>query len=173
MRIAIIGTSGSGKTTLARRLGAQIDAPVIELDALNWGPDWTNRSRTDPSAFMQSVREAISADRWVVDGNYSLVQPLTLQRATDVVWLDYSRGTIMRRVIARSVSRAASDRELWPDTGNRESWRRWLDKEHPIRWAWDTHAKNRARYEAMFASPETAHLRVQRLRRPRDVPQVG
>ena len=104
---------------------------------------------------------------------FSGMHPLILQRATDVVWLDYSRWTIMRRVIARSVSRAASDRELWPGTGNRESWRRWLDKEHPIRYAWDTHAKNRARYEALFASPEMAHLRVQRLQRPRDMPQVG
>ena len=146
---------------------------MIELDALNWGPDWTNRSRGEPEIFMRMVGDAISADRWVVDGNYRLVQPLILQRATDVVWLDYSRWTIMRRVIARSVSRAASDRELWPGTGNRESWRRWLDKEHPIRWAWDTHEANRARYEALFAEPAMAHLRVRRLRSPREASQAG
>ena len=56
----------------------------------------------------------------------------------------------MRRVIWRSFSRAVTGRELWAGTGNREEFRRWLDKEHPIRWAWDTWAKNRPgeiRYE--------------------------
>ena len=166
VRIAIVGTSGSGKTTLAHRLGRALDARVIELDALNWGPNWRNLSRTDPELFIERAKAAAGGDRWVADGNYRLVQPIILERATDVIWLDYSRWVIMRRVIARSIARAASGAELWPQTGNRESWRRWLDKEHPIRWAWDTLAANRARYEALFASRDSAHLNVHRVRTP-------
>ncbi len=32
------------------------------------------------------------------------------------------------------MARALTRRELW--NGNRESFRNWLDPEHPIRWAW-------------------------------------
>jgi hypothetical protein len=74
----------------------------------------------------------------------------------------------MSRVLLRSFSRAWSGRELWPGTGNRESWRRWLDKDHPIRWAWDTFATRRARYEALFDDPSLARLVRHRLRHPRE-----
>jgi len=40
-RIAVTGTSGSGKSTVARILGARLGLPVVELDALFWGPAWT------------------------------------------------------------------------------------------------------------------------------------
>ena len=172
IRIAIVGTSGSGKTTLARRLSMALGAPAVELDALNWGPDWRNRSRSASGEFIERVEDAVAGDRWVVDGNYRLVQPIILAHATDVIWLDYSRWVIMRRVLVRSIERAASGAELWPGTGNRESWRRWLGQEHPIRWAWDTHAANRARYAALFAGAEHAHLRVHRLRRPVEVERL-
>lgn len=164
MRIAIVGTSGSGKTSLARRLGAQGRLPVVELDALNWGPNWFNRSRGDPGRFVESVVAAITGESWIVDGNYLLVQPIILARATDVIWLDYARHVVMRRVLSRSLTRALSRRELWPGTGNRESWRLWQDREHPIRWAWDTHAANRARYESVMTDPGLTHLRIHRLR---------
>jgi hypothetical protein len=65
--------------------------------------------------------------------------------------MDPERWVVMRQVIWRSFSRAVTKRELWPGTGNKELFRRWLDKEHPIRWAWDTWAMVRARYAKMFA----------------------
>jgi len=58
---------------------------------------------------------------------------------------------VMRQVLWRSFSRALSKRELWPGTGNKELFRRWLDKEHPIRWAWDTWAQVHERYGQWFA----------------------
>jgi adenylate kinase family enzyme len=166
MRVAVVGTSGSGKSTLARRLAGRLGAPAIELDALNWGPAWLDRSKFDPDAFAGRVSAAVAVERWVTDGNYSGVLPIILRRASDVVWLDYDRSVVMRRVILRSLLRSASGRELWPGTGNREDWRRWLDRDHPIRWAWDTHQGRRARYETMLALPNFAHVRVHRLRRP-------
>jgi len=169
LRIAIVGTSGSGKSTLARRIAADRDLPCIELDAINWGPGWANLSRMDPAAFVSRVEAAIAPDGWVVDGNYRIAQPLVLRLATDVVWLDYSRAVVMRRVLARSFSRALRAIELWPGTGNRESWRRWLDAEHPIRWAWDTHAANRARYEVLLCGNNRPNACVHRVRTPTDL----
>ena len=35
-RVLILGNSGSGKSTLAARLGAELNAPVLDLDTLVW-----------------------------------------------------------------------------------------------------------------------------------------
>ena len=106
------------------------------------------------------------------DGNYGLVRPTIWRRATHLVWLDYDRPVIMARVIGRSIARALDRRELWAGTGNRESWRRWLRASHPIRWAWDTWKRRRARHEEMLATAEYAHLKVIRLRRPGEAADV-
>jgi adenylate kinase family enzyme len=168
MRVLVMGTSGSGKSTFARDLATRIGAPHIELDALNWGPDWTNLSVDDPEKLKARAREAVAADAWTCDGNYSVVRPTVMARATHLVWLDYSRPLIMSRVIRRSVERAISGDELWEGAGNKEDFRRWFEKEHPIRWAWDTFHHRRAAYERMFADPANARLALHRVRRPRE-----
>jgi adenylate kinase family enzyme len=168
MRIAVVGSSGSGKTTLARRLGQGLDLPFIELDAINWQAGWIDLNSHDPEDFVRRVEAAIAPKAWITDGNYGRVRPMLWKRATHLVWLDYSRAVIMPRVIRRSFLRSLTGQELWPGTGNREDWRRWLDKEHPIRWAWDTYHRRRAAYEAMLAEPGYEHLRLHRLRHPRE-----
>ena len=55
---------------------------------------------------------------------------------------------------------------------NREEFGRWLDKEHPIRWAWDTYAGCKARYRAMMADPALAHLERIRITRPWEAPRL-
>jgi adenylate kinase family enzyme len=168
MRVLVMGSTGSGKSTFAGQLAARLGAPHIELDALNWDPGWTNLSQADPDKLRARVDEAIAADAWTCDGNYSVVRGMVMARATHLVWLDYARSVIMARVIRRSVSRAIDRAELWRGTGNREDFRRWLDKEHPIRWAWDTFDHRRAVYEKMFADPANARLSMHRVRQPRD-----
>ena len=78
----------------------------------------------------------------------------------------------MARVIRRSFVRAAGRRDLWPGTGNREDFRRWLDREHPIRWAWDTFQRRRLQYEALFADPRLAGVDKHRLARPREAERL-
>jgi adenylate kinase family enzyme len=172
MRVAIIGSSGSGKSTLARRLGAALGASVVELDALNWQAGWRDLVTHDPDEFVRRVDVAIAGEAWVTDGNYRLAMTRIFRRMTDLVWLDYSRAVVMSRVIRRSLVRAATGEELWAGTGNREVWRHWLDKEHPIRWAWDTYDRRRAQYTAVFADPRLAHVRKHRLRRPAEAAQL-
>ncbi|HEY0435315.1 MAG TPA: hypothetical protein VGC92_01660 [Phenylobacterium sp.] len=168
MRVLVMGSTGSGKSTFARELARRIGAPYVEQDALNWEAGWTNLSQEDPARLRAKITEACAGDRWTCDGNYSAVRDLVLARATHLVWLDYERPVIMGRVIWRSFTRALSGRELWAGTGNREDFRRWLDKEHPIRWAWDTFKHRRQTYERLLEAPETAHLQRHRLRHPRE-----
>jgi adenylate kinase family enzyme len=170
MRIAVVGTSGAGKTTLGKRLARELAIPFIELDAINWQAGWRDLNTHDPEEFKRRVAEALSGEAWVSDGNYgAAVGPSTLARATHLIWLDYDRATVMRRVIWRSFVRVLDRKELWPGTGNRERFRQWFtDRDHPIRWAWRTHAARRTRYEALIAEPANAHLQVIRLRHPRE-----
>jgi len=79
-RVIVIGSSCSGKTTLARRLAELLGSPHIKLDALHWGPDWSEVPR---ERFRAALEKRVEGDRWVVDGNYSAVRDIVWERATD------------------------------------------------------------------------------------------
>jgi adenylate kinase family enzyme len=168
MRVSVVGTSGSGKTTFAGALARAIGARHVDLDAINWQAGWKDLNVHDPEEFRRRVAEAVAAEAWACCGNYGKVRDLVLARATHLVWLDYPKALVMARVIRRSFVRAITGDELWPGTGNRELFSRWLDREHPIRWAWDTYAERKARYAAMIDDPALAHLVRIRLTHPRE-----
>jgi adenylate kinase family enzyme len=172
MRIAVVGTSGAGKSTLAGRLASALDVPLIELDAINWQPGWVGLNSTDVPELKRRVDAAISAEAWVLAGNYGDVRDAVWTRATDLVWLDFPRPVVMRRVVWRSLVRAIERKELWPGTGNREEWRMWLSSEHPIRWAWSTYHRRKRDYARRIAEPKWSHLKVRRLTRPRQAEEL-
>ena len=169
MRVAVFGVSGSGKSTLARRLAAALGVPHVELDAINWQAGWRDLNTHDLPEFRRRVALAVAAEGWVSDGNYGRVRDLVLDRATHVIWLDYPRSLVMRRVVWRSLRRAVTRREIWPGTGNREAFRQWLDADHPVRWAWRTYHQQRRVYVALLEDPGLAHLERHRLRHPDEV----
>jgi hypothetical protein len=166
-RIHLVGTSGSGKTTVARALAETLGVPHIELDALHFRENWVER----PDADMLADVAAIAAQpAWIVDGNYGRVgvREVLWPRAETIIWLDLPRSTVMRQVIARTAARWWSQKPLWH--GNRESLGMVLSPGHSIVWwAWSTHAKNRANYERLIASPP---CRVVRLRSRREVSEL-
>lgn len=172
MRVSVVGTSGCGKSTMAANIADAFHIPVIELDAINWQAGWRDLNSHDPAEFKRRVAQAVSADAWVIAGNYSAVRPIYMPRLTHIVWLDYPKHVVMRRVIWRSLVRAIDRKELWPGTGNRENPRMWLEKDHPIRWAWDTFEKRRREYEQRFANPENSDVKLIRLRDPREARDV-
>jgi adenylate kinase family enzyme len=168
MRVVVVGASGSGKSTMAKALSQALDLPCIELDAINWQPGWRAISLEDPDEFFRRVALAAAGETWVIDGNYTKAREAHWSRATAFVWMDTPRWVVMRQVIWRSFSRAVTKRELWPGSGNKELFRRWLDKEHPIRWAWDTWALVRTRYEAMFSGGDFEGRPAYRVRNARE-----
>jgi hypothetical protein len=136
---------------LAKALAEALGVPHTEMDAINWQAGWRDLAMHEPEEYFRRVAQAAAGEAWVIDGNYTKVRAALWPRATAFVWMDPERLPVMRQVIWRSFRRAVTKSELWPGTGNKELFRRWLDPEHPIRWAWTHWPTNRARYGAAFA----------------------
>ncbi|MCL5499990.1 AAA family ATPase [Escherichia coli] len=168
MKINVIGTSGSGKSTLSRRLAAQLNVPYIEMDRLYWLPEWQGRSDED---FYALLEEALNATPgWVLDGNYNRSRPIKWRDVDLVVWVDYGFWRTLRQAVIRVVRRAWQGKELWPGTGNRESFRRaFFSRESILIWTLKTWRNNRVRYAADMANPQYQHIRFVRLTHPDQV----
>jgi adenylate kinase family enzyme len=167
VRVSVVGVSGSGKSTFGRALAERLGARFVELDSIRHQPGWTELPDDE---FRARVAELVSADAWVVDGNYDEVRAIVVARATDVVWIDPRKSVVMAQVVWRSLSRAVTRRELW--NGNRENWRDWASPEHPIRWAWATYDRKQVTYPQRFASEAYAHVRVHRVRSRREAREL-
>lgn len=145
-RISVVGVSGAGKSTVARLAAARLCIPYVELDAIHHGANWTEISEFE---LRRIVTGLVAGEAWVIDGNYRKVRDLIWGRATTVVWVDPSRSVVMAQVIWRSFLLATSRQELWH--GNRERISKWVDPEHPIRWAWMTYSLQRAEHASLTA----------------------
>jgi len=165
-RVSVVGTTGSGKTTVARSLAAMLGSPHIELDALFWGPGWT---MAEIPVFRARVASVVAGDGWVVDGGYSVVRDIIWSRADTVVWLDYPLAVILPRLLRRIVARIRDRAELWPGTGNRETFRNaFLSRDNLLWFAIRTHRGRRRRIRETLARPEFARLVVHRFRETRE-----
>lgn len=162
-RIIVVGGSGTGKSWLARAVHRRCGVPYTELDALFHGAGWQPRDE-----FLDDVRALAAASNWITEWQYDGARQILLERATLLVWLDLPVRTQMMQVIARTIRRRITRAELW--NGNREGPLLGLlhDREHIIRWAWDTRHLARTRMAVIRTShPElpVVHLRSRRAMR--------
>ena len=100
MKIAIIGFSGAGKSTLARALGERLDCPVLHLDSVYHGPNWTERSDGD---VMQEIVDFLdNHDNWVIDGEYPRFHfERRMEEADRIIVMDFNRFACLWRVRKR------------------------------------------------------------------------
>jgi len=163
-RIMVVGTSCAGKTTLARRIAETLDMPHIELDALYWGPEW---SECPTDEFRERVRRHVGGDRWIVDGNYAKARDIVLQRATDAIWLNYPFPIVFWRSVARTSRRVASGEELFG--GNRETFKTaFFSRDSIPLWVMRTHRRRSRAYREFFSVGDGSEIRLTELRRPRE-----
>ncbi|WP_461534869.1 shikimate kinase [Spongorhabdus nitratireducens] len=169
MRINVIGTSGSGKSTLSKRLASQLDIPYIEMDQLFWGPNW---QMPRDEAFYSRLELALDQDYWVLDGNYTRTTPIKWSQTQLVIWVDYSFTRTLLQALKRATVRIATRKELWPNTGNRETLRKLFSKDSIIWWTVSNFRKNRRKYVTMMYDSRYAHIRFVRLRSPADAERL-
>lgn len=145
-RIVIIGSSCAGKTTLARQLSEALSLPHIELDGLHFLPQWQTRTTED---FRAVTEKAVSQERWVLDGNYSIVRDIVWSRATHIIWLKYPFPLVMRRCLRRTILRAWNQEELF--SGNYETFRQsFFSRDSIIWWVIKSFRRRQRDYNALF-----------------------
>ena len=165
-RINVIGTSGSGKSTFARKLANRLDMLYIEMDAINWKPNWQEAA---PDVFLHDLNSALTIDKWVLDGNYSRASDLKWQRADTIIWLDYGFFSTFYQIIKRSIKRAWKQEEVWEGTGNKESFRRsFFSSDSVIHWMLISYRRNKKRYAKLMQEPPFQHIQCIRIRSPKE-----
>lgn len=160
MRVNVVGTSGSGKSTFAKRLAKATGVSYIEMDVLHWKPNWQESS---DEALETKLKAAIhygdTESKWILDGNYKRTIPIKWQYATHVIWLDYSLSRTLYQAIKRAFKRAISKKEIWPNTGNVETFKQlFLSRDSMILWTLKTYHQNRKKYQALMQDPKFSHI---------------
>lgn len=168
-RIAIIGVSGSGKSSLAEKLARKYALDHVELDSLFMNGDWVEAELPE---FRARVERRLSGLRgYIIDGNYGKVRDLTWDTCDTIIWLDYPRPLVMKRVILRTIRRVFTREELW--NGNRESFRAsFLSRDSIILWSWNSYGRRKADYAELQRRYEGKGVRFLVIKSPKALGQA-
>lgn len=164
LRAIVIGTSCSGKTTVASRISQVCGIPHIELDALFWGPNWTEPARDE---FLEKVRSEVSADEWVLDGNYGYAREFTWPRATHLLWLNLPFRVVLWRSLRRTFGRMITREEMW--AGNTESFRTAFSRDSIIWWVITTYRRRKKQYRKIIDENQYPHLKIYEVTKPSEI----
>ena len=171
-RIHVVGLSGSGKSTLAARLARALDAPFVDLDALNWLPGWVALNEQDPAELERRFRQATAGERWVTAGSYtSVAQRAFWPRLTTIVWLDLPVPLLVSRILRRSWRRWRSDELLW-GTNRERFWLQlalWREQDSLVWLVATQQNRKRRNVKRTMTDPRWAHIHFVRLASRADV----
>lgn len=155
-RVLIIGTTSTGKSTLGVQLADRLGVPFVEMDALFWGPDWTQRPKDE---FLAAVEQASAEENWVMAGNYTSWQRYSLDRATTIIWLDYSFPRTFWRCLKRTCIRVFTRQQLF--SGNREGFRKsFLSRDSIIVWLFKTWGPNRQKFAELLEAESGSRIEL-------------
>ncbi len=126
-RILIIGCGGAGKSTLAVQLGQKLSLPVVHLDKEFWRPGWVMFAKDE---WRSKVSKIIQDESWILDGNFDSSLDLRIPAADTVIYLDFSRGLCLLRLIHRRLKYWNTNRPDMADGCNEQ-----LDWQF-LKWIW-------------------------------------
>ena len=165
-RIHVTGNSSSGKSTLGLQLSRMLGTPFVELDALNWKPNWVGLNETNPEELERRICEATAGDSWVVAGSYTRFSQRNFwDRAQTVIWLDLPAPLLLLRMLRRSWRRWRTKELLW-GTNHEPFWPQfkvWAKQDSLVWWIVTQHARKRHNMFTYIADPQWAHIRFVRL----------
>ncbi len=171
-RILVWGNSCSGKSTLASLLSKYLDIPLIDLDALNWLPNWEGLNVSDPSRLEARMQQATSGEEWVVAGSYTAQsKKIIWPRVDTVIWLDLPRPVLVWRCLRRSWLRSRQQTLLWGT--NQENFfdqlKVWRGEESLLWWVFTQHQRKRTQTLNYIADGTWQGVEVIRCRRTGDL----
>ena len=165
-RVVVVGVTSSGKSTLAEKLAQCFGFNCIDLDALNWEPNW---QAAPLEVFRARVEGATRAETWVVAGNYHVVRDLVWPKAEAVIWLDYPLSTVLWQLTRRTFSRWWKKELLWGT--NRESlWKHFKlwSADSLYHWLFKTYWRRKREFRNLLLQPEYRHLKLIRFQHPKE-----
>jgi adenylate kinase family enzyme len=163
VRINVIGTSGSGKTTFGRQLAEVLNLPFIEMDAIFWGPGWKMPPDED---FFPRLSKALDGENWVLDGNYTRTMEFKWDRVQAVVWLNYSYPRTICQAVKRALTRLFDQKELWPETGNRENLKMLFSRDSIVWYTISKYHRHTQRNAGYMMDKNYSHIKFHRIRSP-------
>ena len=171
-RVHVIGNSCAGKSILGAQMATAFGVPFVELDALNWEPDWVGLNETDPEKLEFRIAEATKGNGWVVAGSYERFSRRTFwPRLETVVWLDLPMGQLLWRVLIRSWRRWRTKELLW-GTNYERFWPQlmvWKKEDSLVWWIVTQHRRKRRNMLTYIGDRRWQHIRFVRLRSSADV----
>ena len=84
-RVIVIGCPGAGKSTFSRRLAAKTELPLHYLDMIWHRPD---RSIIGREEFDRRLDKLVTAEKWIIDGNYARSLPMRLAHCDTVFFFE-------------------------------------------------------------------------------------
>lgn len=143
-RIMVLGPSNAGKSTLALALSEKLNLPPVHLDQLQHLPntDWDARPEAD---FRALHEDAILADKWIMDGNYSRLMPRRFERATGAILITSNHWLRLLRYLKRTLNNPSSR------AGSLEGGREYV-KWEMIDWILFKTPRNSIKYSKMIAN---------------------
>lgn len=164
-RINVIGTSGCGKSAFAKKLALKISSRHYEIDALFWKPGWQESSHKELNSGIEKIT---SQHSWVLDGNYHFTIPVKWKNADTIIWLDYSFLRVILQSFKRALQRSLTQKEIWPGTGNKESFgKNFFSRDSVLLWTMKSYKSNRLFYKKIIASNKYDHLNFIIFKNPR------
>ena len=151
----VIGCAGSGKSTLARQLASRSGLPLVERDGLG---------AEGSAGYLSAIAEMAARPRWILDGAPYYADELVYSAADTVVFLDYPKTLVLWRVLRRTARVEVLRRRAGAHRPQGLSALR--DREHPLRWAWTSHADRHREGLALMARPDLAQTQILRFTCP-------
>lgn len=143
-KVLIVGPTGSGKSTLGRSLSQRHGLPHIELDTLQWMPNWTS----NPD-FQQLAENALNEPQWIIEGGYVVPIQNAWPIADQVIWIDLPFLVVLRQLVARSMKRIGSKEPVC--NGNVETMETaFLTYDSVLIWLLRTYRKRRRLFRSLM-----------------------
>jgi hypothetical protein len=154
-RVVVIGCAGSGKSTLARQLASRTGLPLVERDGLG---------AEGSAGYLSALTEMAARPRWILDGAPYYADDLVYPAADTVVFLDYPKALVLWRVLRRTARVEVLRRRV--GAHRPQGLPALRDPEHPLRWAWTSHADRHREGLALMARLDLAQTQILRFTRP-------